>query len=58
MLYDARTGGCHDALHADRVNENQGAESALAFQTALAELHFVRHETGDLPESAKASIAP
>ncbi len=58
MLYDARTGGCHDALHADRVNENQGAESSLAFQTALAELHFIRHETGDLSVPARTSIAP
>lgn len=37
-LYDARTGGCGDGLHADRVNENQGAESTLAFQLARADL--------------------
>ena len=30
-LYDPRTGGCRDGLHADRVNENQGAESSLCF---------------------------
>src|SRR6202795_4111787 len=30
-LYDASTGGCRDALHQDRVNQNQGAESTLAF---------------------------
>jgi len=58
MLYDARTGGCHDALHADRVNENQGAESSLAFQTALAELHLIRHETGGLPGPARTPIVP
>lgn len=39
-LYDAKTGGCRDALHADRVNENQGAESTLAFHLALAELRL------------------
>ncbi|MBC8024256.1 MAG: glycosyl transferase family 1, partial [Burkholderiales bacterium] len=44
MLYDAKTGGCHDALHADRVNENQGAESTLAFQLSLAELRLARDE--------------
>lgn len=44
-LYDAKTGGCRDALHADRVNENQGAESTLAFHLALAEL---QRATNDL----------
>lgn len=37
-LYDASSGGCADGLHEDRVNENQGAESTLAFQLALAEM--------------------
>ena len=32
-------GGCRDALHSDRVNQNQGAESSLAFQLSLAEMH-------------------
>jgi glycosyltransferase involved in cell wall biosynthesis len=38
-LYDFTTGGCSDGLHPDRVNENQGAESTLAFQLALAEMN-------------------
>src|SRR5246127_912428 len=37
-LYDSSTGGCRDALHSDRVNQNQGAESSLAFHLALAEM--------------------
>lgn len=37
-LYDAETGGCRDGLHADRANENQGAESTLSFLLALTEL--------------------
>lgn len=37
-LYDTSTGGCRDGLHADRVNENQGAESTISFLCALAEL--------------------
>jgi hypothetical protein len=37
-LYDARTGGCRDGLHPDRVNENQGAESTLSFLMALLEM--------------------
>lgn len=36
-LYDASTGGCRDGLHANRLNENQGAESTLAFLLALVE---------------------
>jgi glycosyltransferase involved in cell wall biosynthesis len=38
-LYDPTTGGCRDAMHSDRVNQNQGAESSLAFQLSLAEMH-------------------
>jgi hypothetical protein len=37
-LYDPRTGGCRDGLHADRVNENQGAESTLSFLLALLDM--------------------
>jgi glycosyltransferase involved in cell wall biosynthesis len=36
-LYDPGTGGCRDGLHMDRLSENQGAESTLAFLLALAE---------------------
>jgi glycosyltransferase involved in cell wall biosynthesis len=37
-LYDPLSGGCRDALHADRVNENEGAESTLSFLLALMEM--------------------
>jgi hypothetical protein len=37
-LYDPITGGCRDGLHEDRMNENQGAESTLAFLLALSEM--------------------
>jgi uncharacterized protein YyaL (SSP411 family) len=30
-LYDAKTGGCYDGLHPDRVNLNQGAESLISY---------------------------
>lgn len=36
--YDHTTGGCRDGLHPDRLNENQGAESTLAFLLALGEM--------------------
>lgn len=56
MLYDAKTGGCRDALHADRVNENQGAESTLAFQLALAELQLVRHDLEGVHEPPPPAV--
>jgi hypothetical protein len=37
-LYDTSTGGCRDGLHADRMNQNQGAESTLSFLLALHEM--------------------
>jgi glycosyltransferase involved in cell wall biosynthesis len=42
-LYDSSSGGCGDGLHEDRVNENQGAESTLAFHLSLAEMNFAEH---------------
>lgn len=38
-LYDAKTGGCRDGLESHGVNENQGAESSLAWLMSLARLH-------------------
>jgi hypothetical protein len=40
-LYDAKTGGCCDGLHEDRVNQNQGAESTLSFLLALGEMKLL-----------------
>ena len=39
-LYDPTTGGCRDGLHPERLNENQGAESTLAFLMALVEMRL------------------
>ncbi len=39
-LYDPATGGCRDGLHPERVNENQGAESTLAFLMAHVEMRL------------------
>jgi glycosyltransferase involved in cell wall biosynthesis len=44
-LYDSSTGGCSDGLHQDRVNENQGAESTLAFHLALVEMNHAEQVT-------------
>ncbi|HEY5902717.1 MAG TPA: glycosyltransferase family 4 protein [Anaerolineales bacterium] len=40
-LYEAESGGCHDGLQIDRLNENQGAESTLAGLMALTEMYLV-----------------
>jgi hypothetical protein len=42
-LYSPETGGCHDGLHVDRVNGNQGAESTLAFLLSLAEMRSAQN---------------
>jgi hypothetical protein len=42
-VYDSGTGGCCDGLHSDRVNDNQGAESSLAFHLSLAEMKYAEH---------------
>jgi glycosyltransferase involved in cell wall biosynthesis len=39
-VYDPTTGGCRDGLHSDRLNQNQGAESTLAFLQSLLELRL------------------
>ncbi len=41
---DPHTGGCRDGLLEDRTNENQGAESTLAYLGSLVEMTFLdRH---------------
>jgi glycosyltransferase involved in cell wall biosynthesis len=42
-VYDPTTGGCRDGLHPDRANENQGAESTLAYLHALLELRLAEN---------------
>ena len=54
-LYDASTGGCHDGLHEDRINENQGAESTLAFLLSLAELKLVESSLAAFRRAAQAA---
>ena len=51
-LHSINTGGCHDALHVDRVNENQGAESTLAFLLSLAEMQLMQNAVTAFSEPA------
>lgn len=47
-LYDPHSGGCCDGLHPDRVNQNQGAESTLAFLLAGIEMRLAQSIVTDL----------
>ena len=42
-VVDLTTGGCRDGLHSAGVNQNQGAESTLAWLMALHRLHQIVH---------------
>jgi len=57
-LYDPLTGGCRDALHSDRVNENEGAESTLSFLLALMDMRAdeVRWNAMQIPVSEETQL--
>jgi len=40
-LVDPETGGCRDGLHPDRVNENQGGESAVSYLLSQLEMRQI-----------------
>ena len=52
-VYDFRTGGCNDGLHSAGVNQNQGAESTLAWLMALHRLHQVSYESNLVEHSRR-----
>jgi len=43
-LYNPRTGGCHDGLEPNGVNQNEGAESTLAFILSLLNIQTLEEE--------------
>jgi len=51
-LYDPKTGGCRDGLSVDRANENQGAESTLAYLLSLVELSLVETSVAAFQQAA------
>ena len=68
-LYNPTTGGCCDGLHVDRVNQNQGAESTLAYLMALSEMELLENdlksfqnpserELSNMPVAANTNGAP
>jgi hypothetical protein len=55
-VYDKVTGGCHDGLHIDRLNDNEGAESTLSFIQSLLEMQqFARENQAHLRNNGKRS---
>jgi hypothetical protein len=50
-LYDSTTGGCRDGLHVDRLSQNQGAESTLAFLLSLAEMRALQNSLTSFKET-------
>ena len=59
-MIDPATGACYDGLQPDGVNQNQGAESTLAFLLSLLELRLAEEELATaelLEERADLSVA-
>ena len=58
-LYDPKTGGCRDGLMADGINQNEGAESSLAWLLSLMTLHklyadeILKHSSVPVIETVK-----
>lgn len=45
VVADSATGGCHDGLTQEHVNENQGAESTLMWLTAVETMRSLRRRS-------------
>ncbi|MDQ8181988.1 glycosyltransferase family 4 protein [Pelagicoccus sp. SDUM812005] len=56
-LYHPKSGGCFDGLMIDRVNQNRGAESTLAYLISLVELRGLENELGAFDEVASTAGA-
>jgi len=56
VLYDFQSGGCRDGLEDHGVNENQGAESLLAWLASLIAIQqlVARFESGQIAEGSRA----
>lgn len=57
-LYNSATGGCCDGLHADRLNQNQGAESTLAFLLSLIEMRLLEASLAAFDKDTGGNHAP
>ncbi len=55
-IVDLQTGACHDGLHPDRVNENCGAESVLAYLMGLCDMHLMARDLEDITNLAPLPV--
>jgi glycosyltransferase involved in cell wall biosynthesis len=55
-MYDPESGGCRDGLHADRLSQNQGAESTLAFLISLEEMYILQSKHASFKTELKGQI--
>jgi hypothetical protein len=55
-LVDRDTGACRDGLHADRANENRGAESVLSYLLGLADIRKLRRLTLNARKDSDAPL--
>jgi hypothetical protein len=51
-MHDFVTGACYDGLHADRINQNQGAEATTSWLLSLLLMHELDEESDSRSESA------
>jgi hypothetical protein len=56
-MFDPTTGGGFDGLESGGVNQNQGAESTLAFVGTMAQAHSLRQSGQAASSSASAARA-
>lgn len=54
-LYDYANGACHDGLHTDRVNQNQGAESTVCWLLSLLLMYELQEEVNLQAEEERES---
>ena len=58
-VYDHKTGGCYDGLEENGINENQGAESTLAYMVSyfrILKAQKFEHELGLVKEESEEQI--
>jgi len=53
-VYDYETGGCHDGLHVEGTNENEGAESTLVWLLSLLAIRSLKPMKEELPKTKTA----
>jgi len=56
-LVDQETGSCRDGLHADRANENRGAESAVSYLLSLVEIRQI-NRFGEVSMKLSPCLSP